>query len=158
MKTLTHIIPLLILISCIDIKINTEKESNKDIAIKFVEAINNHNVDEIVDLMSDDHVFIDAYGDKYTGKKGMKEGWQGYYQLFPDYKVEISDVIAADSLIGLFGYASGTYKNIKDETNSNFWRTPASWKAVVENKKIKHWQVYCDYLKLSKIIDKNSLE
>jgi ketosteroid isomerase-like protein len=158
MKTLAHILALIMLVSCIDIKINTEKESNKDIAIKFIEAINNHNVDEIVDLMSEDHLFIDAYGDKYIGKKGMKEGWQRYYELFPDYRVEISEIIESDSLIGLFGYASGTYKNIKDESNSNFWKTSASWKSVVKNKKIKHWQIYCDYSKLSKIIDKNNLE
>ena len=155
MKILSHILASIMLLSCINTKTRMGKESDKDIALKYVEAINNHNIDEIVNLMSEDHVFIDAYGDRYVGKKGMKEGWKGYYELFPDYKVEISDIIENDSLIGLFGYASGTYKNIKDESNSNFWRTPASWKAVVKNKKIKHWKVYCDYSKLFKIIDKN---
>ena len=32
-----------------------EKDSKKDIAIRFVDAINDHNVDEIVNLMSEDH-------------------------------------------------------------------------------------------------------
>jgi hypothetical protein len=35
--------------------------------------------------------------------------------------------------------------NLTNELNSNFWRIPASWKAIVENNKIKHWQVFCDY-------------
>ena len=132
-----------------------EKSSEIDIIIRFVDAINDHNVDEIINLMSEDHVFVDAYGDTHIGKKGMKEGWNGYYELFPDYKIEILEIIEKDSTIGLFGFANATYKNIKDESNSNFWRIPASWKAIVENNKIKHWQVYCDYSKLLKIIDKN---
>ena len=132
-----------------------EKSFDKSIVIRFVEAINDHNVDEIINLMSEDHVFIDAYGDTYIGKKGMKEGWEGYYGLFPDYKIDVSDIMESDPIIGLFGYASATYKNMGDESNSNFWRVPASWKAIVENNKIKHWQVYCDYSKLFKIIDRN---
>jgi ketosteroid isomerase-like protein len=125
------------------------------IALQFVKAINDHDVDEIVNLMPENHVFIDAMDVKHVGRKGMKEGWKEYYELFPDYKIEILDVVESVGVIGLFGYASGTYKNIKNETNSNFWRTPASWKVIVLDEKVKHWQVYCDYSVLFKIIDKN---
>jgi ketosteroid isomerase-like protein len=127
----------------------------KAIAIRFVKAINDHNVDEIINLMSEDHIFIDALDNKSVGKKGMKDGWKGYYELFPDYQIEISDITENVSTIGLFGYASGTYKNLTNKLDSNFWRIPASWKAIVENNKIKHWQVYCDYSSLFKIIEKN---
>jgi ketosteroid isomerase-like protein len=48
------------------------KESNKAIVIRFVKAINDHDVNEIVNLMSEDHVFIDAAGNKSVGKKGME--------------------------------------------------------------------------------------
>jgi ketosteroid isomerase-like protein len=128
--------------------------SNKDIVACFVKAINAHDVNEIENLMSEDHIFIDASGNKSVGKKGMKKGWEGYYELFPDYQIEISDIIENDPVFGLFGYVSGTYKNLTNRLNSNFWRTPASWKAIVENNKIKYWQVYCDYSNLYKIIDK----
>ena len=130
-------------------------ESNKAIVIKFVKAINDHNVNEIVNLMSEDHIFIDATNHKTVGKTGMKEGWKGYYELFPDYKIEISDITENESVIGLFGYVNATYKNLTNNLNSNFWRISASWKAIVENNKIRHWQVYCDYSELFKIIDKN---
>jgi ketosteroid isomerase-like protein len=130
-------------------------EPNKAIVIRFVKAINNHDVNEIINLISEDHIFIDAMDHKSVGKKGMKEGWKGYFELFPDYQIEISDIIENESVIGLFGYASATYKNLTNKFNSNFWRIPASWKAIVENNKIKHWQVYCDYSNLFKIIEKN---
>jgi len=131
-------------------------DTNKAIAIRFVKAINDHDVDEIINLMSGDHIFIDALDNKSVGKKGMKDGWKGYYELFPDYQIEISDITENVSTIGLFGYVSATYKNLTNKLNSNFWRIPASWKAIVENNKIKHWQVYCDYSSLFKIIERNN--
>jgi ketosteroid isomerase-like protein len=128
--------------------------TDKEIILAFVEAINNHDVDKIYNLMSDDHIFIDGAGGKHIGKIGMKEGWQDYYQVFPDYSIQITDVIEDNSIIGLFGYASGSYMIIKDKTK-NFWKTTASWKAIVKNNKIKHWQVYCDYTQLMEIIKNN---
>lgn len=53
-----------------------ENDTNKAIVIRFVKAINNHDVDEIINLMSEDHIFIDAIDNKTVGKKGMKEGWK----------------------------------------------------------------------------------
>jgi ketosteroid isomerase-like protein len=130
--------------------------TDKEIVLAFVNAINDHDVDKIYDLMSDDHIFIDGSGGQHIGKIGMKEGWQNYYQLFPDYIIQITDVVDNKSIIGLFGYASGSYKFIKNETN--FWKTTAAWKAIVRNKKIMHWQVYCDYTQLMEIIKKYNLE
>ncbi len=128
--------------------------TGKETVLTFVKAINDHDVDNIFDLMSDDHVFIDGQGNKQHGRNGMKEGWENYYQMFPDYCLEITDVIESDSVIGLFGYASGTYKINNEKTNSNLWKTTAAWKATVENQKIKLWQVYCDYTRLMEIIKK----
>jgi ketosteroid isomerase-like protein len=128
--------------------------TDKEIVLSFVKAINDHDVEKINDLMAEDHVFIDGSGNIHMGKEGMKIGWQSYYQMFPDYIIEISELIEHKSIFGLFGFASGTYKNIKDNSNSNFWKTTAAWKAIVENKKIKHWQVFCDYSRLMEIINK----
>lgn len=106
--------------------------------------------------MSEDYIFIDSYGDKHVGKKGEKQGWKGYFELFPDYKIEIEDIAENDSIFGLFGYASATYKNLINESNSNYWKIQASWKAIVENKKIKHWQIYCDVKIIVEIIERNN--
>lgn len=43
--------------------------TDKEIVMAFVKAINDHDVDKIDDLMSEDHVFIDGYGEKHVGKK-----------------------------------------------------------------------------------------
>jgi hypothetical protein len=132
-----------------------KSESNKTIVIRFVKAINDHDVNEVVNLMSEDHIFIDGMDHKSVGKKVMKQAWEGYYELFPDYQIEISDITENESIVGLFGYVNATYKNLTNDLSSNFWRITASWKAIVENSKVKHWQVYCDYTDLLKIIEKN---
>ena len=131
------------------------KATDKDIVLSFVKAINDHNVNKIVSLMSDDHIFIDGIGQKVIGKDPMKAGWEAYYKLFPDYMIDVQEITEKGAIFGLFGYAKATYKNQVNKLNTNFWRTPASWKAIVENNKIKLWQVYCDYSELLKIIGKN---
>jgi ketosteroid isomerase-like protein len=130
--------------------------TNKEIVLAFVKAINDHDVNKIYNLMSDDHIFIDGSGAKHTGKIDMKKNWQDYYQMFPDYNIQIADIVEDISIIGLFGFASASYMSITDKTD-NFWKTTASWKAIIENKKIKLWQVYCDYTQLMEIIKKTNL-
>ncbi|HEX4375412.1 MAG TPA: nuclear transport factor 2 family protein [Puia sp.] len=128
---------------------------NKKIVYDFVDAINEHNVEKIYSLMTDDHKFIDAHGNEVSGKDKMKAGWTGYFQWFPDYKIEITDIFFNGDTLAAFGFASGTFKGIKTEKDENYWRLPASWKIIVENNKIKLWQVYADTKIPFDIIGKN---
>jgi hypothetical protein len=106
--------------------------------------------------MSNDHEFIDSRGNSMVGNDNMKKAWTGYFDLFPDYKVEITDTLQNDSIIVLLGYASGTYKTInKNVDNCNHWKVPASWKAIVVDKKVKLWQVYADNSVVIEIINRN---
>jgi ketosteroid isomerase-like protein len=124
------------------------------IVIDFIETINTANAERLYDLMSEDHVFIDSQGNSMTGRENMKKGWIGYFDLFPDYKIEITDTLQNDSIIVLLGYASGTYR-INKNGNNNYWKIPAAWRAVVADKKIKLWQVYADNSVVLDIINKN---
>ena len=56
----------------------------------------------------------------------------------------------------MFGYASGTYKNLIEEDNRNHWRIPAAWRAIVTDDHIKSWQVYCDNIIVMDIINRNN--
>ncbi len=105
---------------------------------KFVAAINGHQIDKIYALMAVDHSFVDAHGNKIAGSEKMKQGWAGYFQLFPDYKIEIADIFIEGTTIAAFGFAGGTYKNLHS------FYIPAAWKVIVEDEKIKLWQVYAD--------------
>lgn len=125
------------------------------IVIDFIDAINCANVDKMNDLMAIDHLFIDSQDNKMTGKDNMRQAWIGYFDLFPDYKIEINEILKKDSLICILGYASGTYRNLTNENNSNHWRIPAAWTMIVKDNKIKQWQVYADNIIVMDIINKN---
>jgi limonene-1,2-epoxide hydrolase len=128
---------------------------NTNIVLDFVNAINNANVDKIYNLMTDDHLFIDSQDNRVIGKEKMKQAWIEYFALFSDYKIEINEILEKDSLICILGYASGIYKNLINENNSNYWRIPAAWTSIVKDNKIKVWQVYADNSVVLDIINKN---
>ena len=129
----------------------------KEIVYEFVKAINEHDVNKIYELMDDDFRFIDAWGrNEVTGKDWMKESWIGYFQWFPDYEIEIVDMFSNGNVFMISGFASGTYQNKKDDNNTNYWRLPAAWRIVVQEHKIKQWQVYCDSKIPFDIIERNT--
>lgn len=115
----------------------------KQIALGFVDAINSHDVSRIIALMADDHVFIDAYGNSES-KDAMLQGWTGYFSWFPDYLIEIDDILVSGNTAVLLGYAGGTYKGEATPDNKNRWRIPAAWRVITKKNLIKVWQVYAD--------------
>ena len=120
--------------------------------LSFIDRINAHDVDGLGELMSDDHTFIDAHGNEVVGKEKMIAGWHGYFEWFPDYKIEIIDVFESDDTFALFGFAGGSFK--RNETES--WHLPAAWKAIVKDGRIAVWQVFADRKIPFEIIQGNS--
>jgi ketosteroid isomerase-like protein len=116
---------------------------NNQIIQNFVTAINEHNVDKICSLMTDDHKFIDSQGNTALGKEQMRTGWSRYFQMFPDYKIEITEIFLNGDTIAAFGFAGGTFQGLHDK-KENYWHLPASWKAIIRDGKIQLWQVYAD--------------
>ena len=125
------------------------------IVLDFIDAINCANVDKMYDLMAIDHMFIDSQDNKMEGKDKLRKAWIGYFDLFPDYKIEINEILTKNSFICMFGYAGGTYKNQISEDNINHWRIPAAWRVIVKDKQIKLWQVYADNIVVMEIINRN---
>jgi ketosteroid isomerase-like protein len=113
---------------------------SKTLIRDFAKAISSQNVAAIYRLMTPDHTFIDAHGNEIASAEVMKTGWAGYFELFPDYHIEFTHIFENGNMYAAFGFAGGTYKGKKGKS----WRLPAAWKVVVENNKIKLWQVYAD--------------
>jgi len=103
----------------------------------FAAAINSHDVERIAALMSDDHTFIDAHGNKMTGKETITAGWGCYFQLFPDYYIEIEEIVTKGNLVMACGYAGAA-------VGERAWKIPAAWRAILRDGKIRLWQVYAD--------------
>ncbi|MFH2142869.1 MAG: nuclear transport factor 2 family protein [Bacteroidota bacterium] len=125
------------------------------IAMEYVAAINSGDVNKIIGFLTDDNKFIDSQDNELSGKENLRQGWDKYFEWFPDYQIEIDRIYKKDNEVALFGYTSGPYKNIRTENNENFWRIPTSWIAIIENNKIKKWQVYSDSQIPYEIIKRN---
>lgn len=121
----------------------------------FVAAINRRDASLVCSLMTGDHTFVDSRGTVASGREGMEEGWREYFRMFPDYEVEIEDLVQDGNLVAAFGSASGTYNGRRGPVPENRIEMPAAWKAVVEDGKIKFWQVYADWTEGSRIIDED---
>ena len=112
----------------------------RETILAFIDRINAHDVDGLADLMSDDHTFIDAHSNQVSGKEQMTAGWRGYFEWFPDYFIEVTDVFENGEMFGMFGFAGGSFKGNADAS----WRLPAAWKAIVRDGRVAVWQVIAD--------------
>ncbi len=120
---------------------------------KFVQLTDDHNVNVMVDLMTEDHKFMDAIGGVVSDRQPMGSGWIGYFKWFPDYKIEVKETYSFGDTFVVLGFASGTYAGRRP--NRIHWRLPAAWKAVVKWVRIEEWNVYCDTRKPYEIIAEN---
>ena len=118
----------------------------------FVDCINAHDVEGLARLMSADHIFIDAHGNEMRGKETMTAGWRGYFEWFPDYFIEVTEMVEARESCAMFGFAGASYKGNPEAK----WRLPAAWRARVEDGQVTVWQVYADTKIPFEIIERNS--
>jgi len=113
-------------------------------AQEFVRAVNAHNVQDIVALMSSDHVFIDSLGNRST-RPAIEAGWLQYFAMVPDYWIKVDQVVTDGNVAILLGTAGGTYVPEGEKmTARNKWETPAAWRTVIKDGKVSEWRVYCD--------------
>ena len=149
--------------------------NTQETILAFIDRINAHDVEGLAELMSDDHIFIDAHGNEVVGREEMTVGWRGYFEWFPDYYIEVNEVfegrddLGSDDLgsdeasrvvearkngesFALFGFAGASFKGKESEC----WRLPAAWKASVKDGRVTLWQVFADTKIPFEIIERNS--
>lgn len=116
----------------------------EETVLEFLDRINGRDPDQLAELMTEDHVFIDSLGRSVRGRDAMRSGWRGYYSFCPDYWVSHERVFANGNTVAVFGSAGGTIAANGQLPPDNRWQIPAAWLAVVENGLVKEWRVYAD--------------
>ena len=124
--------------------------------LAFLDAINRHDVDKMVVLMTEDHVFIDSLGTSVHGREPMRKGWQGYFAMCTDYRVSHEDIFHSGNTVAAFGSAGGTIIVKGQLVPENKWQTPAAWRAVVRGGLIQEWRVYADNKPVYDILAKSA--
>lgn len=126
--------------------------SPAEVAAAFVARINEHDLDGLTDLMTDDHVFIDALGNRLAGRDAMRAGWKEYFSIVPDYWIRVDTVLHRDRVMALFGRAGGTYTRGASKGPGGRWETPAAWQAEIRDTRVAVWRVYADNLPLRRLM------
>lgn len=121
-------------------------------ALSFVEAINSQQINKISELMTFDHVFIDSDGTRISGRERMQAGWEKYFLLVPDYRINVEETFVKDKTVILLGIATGTfsYKGVLDQKNR--WSVPAAWRVVIVDGRVSVWQLYVNIEPMLKIM------
>ena len=111
---------------------------------QFIDAINAHDLKQLSELMTDDHIFMDAHGNKVEGRDQVIAGWKLYFDLFPDYHIEAGKIFVDGEQLAATGFAEGTYKGIKEDDGKAHWKLPAAWSSNVRKGQLSLWQVFAD--------------
>jgi ketosteroid isomerase-like protein len=102
------------------------------IALKFNEKINQQDLEGLVELMTDDHTFIDSDGTIAKGKEVMKEGWNEFFKKYPDYRNTFTCVTIQNDVVVMVGYSTCSQKQLDG---------PNMWTARVSGRRISEWRV-----------------
>jgi uncharacterized protein (TIGR02246 family) len=114
------------------------------VAQAFVRAINRHDTDELASLMTEEHTFTDSLGNTVQGRAKMQAGWAAYFLMVPDYSIAIEETYTGGPAVVMIGEAEGTYSPDGKLTPENKWKTPAAFRALIENGQVAEWRVYAD--------------
>jgi ketosteroid isomerase-like protein len=109
----------------------------------FVHMINDHKIDFIIKHVTDDHIFYDSMGLDVSGLVNLKDAWGSLFSLFPDYTIEIKEIMVEGNEAVIFGEITGTFI-VDDEVKGKKWKVPAAWKVRVKNEKIADWRAFTD--------------
>jgi uncharacterized protein (TIGR02246 family) len=119
-------------------------DSPTSIAQAFVRAINRHDTDALAELMSPEHCFIDSLGNTVRGREKMQGGWAAYFMMVPDYQIAVEETYTGGPAVLMVGEAEGTYSPNGKLTSENHWKTPAVFRALIEDGSVAEWRVYAD--------------
>jgi len=100
-------------------------------ALKFNEKINQRDLDGLVELMTDDHIFIDNSGDI---DKNMKKGWKEFFGDHPDYRNIFTSVTVKNNVVVMVGYSTCS--------NERRLNGPSMWTAKVHDGRVSEWRVH----------------
>lgn len=105
------------------------------VALKFNEKINARDLEGLVELMTEDHIFIDIPGEVSKGRDVMKAGWHDFFTTYPDYRNIFTRVQVDNDFVVMVGYSSCSYDPLDG---------PSLWSAKVHEGRVSEWRVYED--------------
>lgn len=131
-----------------------KQQDSLDVVKEYIKRINEHNLTGMLEITADDAAFVDSMGINTTGKTDMQKAWDLFLTFFPDYTIQVKDIISKNGMVAVFGTAKGTVATGGRILDENKFEIPASWTATVREGKISKWRVYADNEPVRKLLEK----
>lgn len=120
----------------------------RDHALEFVHKINEGDLDGLVDLMTEDHAFIDNSGVAQHGREVMRRAWRAYFDSFPEYRIHVGRVVTLGDVVVIVGRTTGSHIPHDVEALQS-----VIWGALVEGELIREWHIlYMDTEKARRLL------
>ena len=113
------------------------KDNNEQLPIiqQFNSYINSRDIKGLATLMTDGHTFIDSANTTFKGKENVLKTWNGFFELFPDYKNVFEKFLSHNNTVVIIGRSICSDKRLDG---------PALWTVKLEDGKVAEWRVYED--------------
>lgn len=113
--------------------------SPSSIVLKFVECINQGDLEGIALLTSQEYKFTDIPGRVYIfrGKESIKQSWDEYLSAFPNYKIHVHHVLESGNGVAIIGKTTGSHVPPEIEE-----KEIVLWTAQIRDGLISEWRIY----------------
>ena len=92
-------------------KMESKEDRNKKIVKDAMDALNSHDIEKMIAMMSDDPVdYGDGTGRSVKGKDSIRANIMGFLNAFPDYKATDLSFYADGNHVVVLGEYTGTFK------------------------------------------------
>jgi steroid delta-isomerase-like uncharacterized protein len=92
-------------------RVESKEDRNKKIVKEAMAALNDHNIEKMVGMMSDDVVdYADGISRQIKGKDSIRANMTVFFNAFPDFKASELRYFADGDHVVVLGEYSGTFK------------------------------------------------
>ncbi|MDP9340599.1 MAG: ester cyclase [Actinomycetota bacterium] len=124
----------------------SEQERNKEDSKRFLEGVfNQHDLSVFDELIADDFTEHEVIPGFSPDKAGSRQWFEAMFQAFPDFRVDVDDMVADGDRVAIRSRFSGTHQG-------EFMGIPATGRPmsvgamdiirVVDRKATDHWGVF----------------
>src|SRR5918999_4481090 len=130
--------------------------NNDNLLKQLVEAENSHNVERLLALVTDDVVIEDVpfvpFGMVMKGKDGVRQGYSGFIQATPDFKIEPKSCVTSDRFFASEWVLAATQKRdlLGIPVSGKHFSIRGCSFGEFEGSKLKGRRDYWDYAALAK--------
>jgi len=116
----------------------------KQTILKFLDRVNAHDVEGIMNLVSDEYEFVNSSGDHFRDRQFIRDTWRAQFENHPDYHIRADRVIADPDCVGVFGWAEGTYAPDGELREEDHWEVPCAFLFIAKDGKVTYFESYSD--------------